>query len=324
MDLKFWQGKNVLVTGYLGLVGSNLVRYLLQLGCSIIGLDKRVWTEKTLLDEGDIRKITPVCGDVLDFKLIGQILKDFKIDVVFHLAAETLVGNCFRNPLKTLEVNIKGTYNTLEASRRYGKLNCIIVASSDKAYGTKNILPYREDASLEGKFPYDVSKSCWDLIAQMYGKTYNLPVGITRCGNIYGQGDFNFSRIVPDTITSALNQRELIIRSDGTYTRDYNYVNDIVDGYILLAETIQKKKLFGEAFNLSNNNPISVINLIKQIYGIAGQKPKYRILNEVECEIKHQYLSSVKAFKTLGWVSKYSIEEGLKRTINWYRAIKSG
>jgi CDP-glucose 4,6-dehydratase len=215
--------------------------------------------------------------------------------------------------------NIKGTWNVLEASRHSASVQGIIIASSDKAYGIHNKLPYRENSSLCGCHPYDVSKSCADLLAHTYFRTYGLPVCVTRCGNIFGPGDFNFSRIIPDTIRSIIKNKTLIIRSDGKFTRDYIFVDDIVSGYLILAQKLQKLKLFGEAFNFSNDKPISVLELVKILYNLFDSKVNYKILNVAKYEIKHQYLSSKKARKVLSWKPRHSLEEGLVRTIEWYR-----
>ena len=203
-------------------------------------------------------------------------------------------------------------------------VKAIIIASSDKAYGSHTKLPYKENTPLSGEHPYDVSKSCADLIACTYCHTYDLPVVVTRCGNIFGPGDFNFSRLVPDTIRSAIQNKTLIIRSDGKFTRDYIYVSDIVSGYILLAEKMQKLKVFGEAFNFSDENPISVLELVKKIYHLANKKPNYKILGKAKYEIKHQYLSSKKAKRIFGWKPRYTLEEGLKKTITWYKDFFQG
>lgn len=320
INKNFWKNKRILITGYEGFLGSHLTKKLLSLGADIVGVDIKVRRKETILEEEDYKKLKIIKGSVTNYSLMKNILERYKIEIIFHLAAEALVGKCLKNPVKTFTTNIKGTWQILEAARGLKRFISIIVASSDKAYGTQKKLPYKENMPLLGNHPYDVSKSCADLIAYTYFHTYSLPVVITRCGNIYGPGDFNFSRIVPDAIRCALYGKELLIRSDGRFVRDYVFVDDIVTGYILLAQQLKKKNLAGEAFNFSNEKPISVIKLIEEIYKIVDKRPKYKILNEAKYEIKYQYLSSQKARKILKWRPKYSLEEGLKDTIKWYRS----
>lgn len=319
MDKRFWKNKNILITGNEGFLGSNLTKMLLRTGANIVGLDIEVKRKLTCFTKSDYRKIITIKGSISDYNLVKKTISKYRIDVVFHLAAEAIVDKCFKNPLLTFSSNIEGTWKVLEGCRNSKTVKSIIVASSDKAYGSHKELPYKEDASLHGDHPYDVSKSCADLIVYTYFHTYGLPVATTRCGNIYGPGDFNFSRIVPDVIWCALSNKPIEIRSDGKFTRDYVFVEDIANGYILLAEKLQKLKLGGEAFNFSDENPISVLELVKKVYHMAGKNPNYKILNQARYEIKHQYLSSLKARRILNWKPKYSLEEGLKRTISWYK-----
>ena len=319
MDKKFWKNKRVLITGFEGFLGSNLTRALITSGAKIVGLDIKTRRKNTILTTNDYRKIVVLKGSVANLKKLKNIISKYKIETIFHLAAEAIVTQCQKNPLRTFSSNICGTWNILEAGRNSKNLESIVVASSDKAYGSHKELPYKEDASLRGDHPYDVSKSCADLLAHTYFHTYGVPVAITRCGNIYGPGDFNFSRIVPDTIRCALSHKVLFIRSDGKFTRDYVYVDDIINGYMLLAEKMNKLKLCGEAFNLSDENPITVLELVKKINKLTSKKLKYEILDQAKYEIKNQYLSSRKARRILGWRPKYTLEEGLKKTINWYR-----
>jgi len=316
---KFWKGKKVLVTGYEGFLGSNLTKHLLKLEAKISGLDIVTRRKKTILTQKELSAINIVKGSVENLVLVNRVIKKDKIEIVFHLAAEALIGECFKNPLKGFSTNIRGSWNILEASRLNKSIKAIIVASSDKAYGSHNNLPYRETTALSGMHPYDVSKSCADLIACTYYHTYRVPVTITRCGNIFGPGDFNFSRIVPDCLQSIIKEKKLIIRSDGKFTRDYVYVDDIVNGYIILAEKMKSLKLHGEAFNFSDENPISVLDLVKKIYRISGEKPNYRVLNKAKYEIKKQYLSSIKARKILGWKPKNNLDQALKKTSDWYK-----
>jgi len=318
MNKNYWTKRNVLITGYEGFLGSNLAKVLMDCA-NVIGLDILVRRKNTLFEKEDYNKITVIKGDVADFKLIKNVLKKYKIDTVFHLAAEAIVGRSLENPLNTFQSNVEGTWNVLEASRELGTVRSVIIASSDKAYGSHKELPYKESAPLKGEHPYDVSKSCADLIAHTYFKTYGLPVVITRCGNIYGPGDFNFSRIVPDAVRCLCLGKTLLIRSDGKFVRDYIYVGDIVDGYILLAENMQKMKIWGEAFNFSNENPMSVTELLERINIISSQKLRYKILNQAEYEIKEQYLCSRKAREIFGWKPSYDLAKGLAITIDWYK-----
>ncbi|HQP91646.1 MAG TPA: GDP-mannose 4,6-dehydratase [Candidatus Omnitrophota bacterium] len=316
----FWKGKRVLVTGYEGFLGSNLTRRLLSLGSRVVGIDKKVFRKDTILDRSDYRKFSVVKCDVANYKKLLRIIKDNKIDIVFHLAAEAIVGKCHTTPLKAFSSNICGTWNALEASRLCGSVSSVVIASSDKAYGSHKKLPYSEDHALTGRHPYDASKSCADMLAQSYFHTFRLPVAITRCGNIFGPGEFNFSRIVPGTIYSALKGKAVDIRSDGHFTRDYIYIDDIVAGYILLAEKLVQKELAGEAFNFSNEKPMEVIEVVRSIYDILGKEPKYRILNIAKFEIKDQYLCSAKAKRILGWKPEFTFKKGVENSIVWYKS----
>ncbi|MDP2923373.1 MAG: GDP-mannose 4,6-dehydratase [Candidatus Omnitrophota bacterium] len=319
MDKRFWKNKKALVTGYEGFLGSNLTKNLISYSAKIIGLDQVKNRPISVLNSSLRKDIICIKGNVGDLKIVRNVINKYKPQIIFHLAAEAIVNRANKNPILTFESNIKGTWNILEASRDKKFIEAIVVASSDKAYGSHKILPYEEDAPLKGDHPYDVSKSCADLISYAYYHTYNLPVAITRCGNVYGPGDFNFSRIIPDAVKCALSNKTFFIRSDGKFTRDYIYIDDIADGYILLAEKLQKNKLAGEAFNFSNEKPITVIELAKRIYQLVRLKPNYRILNQAKYEIRNQYLASAKARKILGWKPKYNLEEGLNKTIEWYR-----
>jgi len=315
---KFWKNKHVLITGYEGFLGSHLTKALLDYQANVFGLDILTHRKNTIL-RPDFSRINIIRGSVENYGLVERIINENKIEFIFHLAATSLVGVALDKPLKAFSTNISGTWNVLEASRQAKFIEGVIIASSDKAYGIHKRLPYRENFALCGVHPYDVSKSCADLLAYTYFHTYQLPVCVTRCGNIFGPGDFNFSRIAPDTIRSALKNKTLIIRSDGKFTRDYIYIEDVIGGYLILAQKMQKLKLFGEAFNFSNENPISVLELVKKIYKMSDKKPSYKIIGKAKYEIKHQYLSSKKAKKILGWKPKYTLQEGLKRTISWYK-----
>lgn len=319
MKNNYWSGKKVLITGHEGFLGSHLARMLLERGARITGVDKVKGREFSVLN-GLRKDITCVRGDISSLTLVKKLFNIYKPQIVFNIAAEAIVGEANKNPVKAFKSNIEGTWNILEASRWNKSVEAIVSASSDKAYGSHKVLPYKENAPLMGEHPYDVSKSCADLICRTYYKTYNVPVCVTRCGNIYGPGDFNFSRIVPDAIRCAINGETLVIRSDGKFTRDYIYIDDIVSGYMLLAEKMSSLKLYGEAFNFSNESPVSVLELVKLISKLAGQKrPDYKITNQARCEIIHQFLSAVKARKILKWKPEYKLEQGLKKTIKWYK-----
>lgn len=309
-----------MITGHEGFLGSNMTKTLLNKGAKVVGIDINVKRKNTLFTADDYRKMVTIKGSVADYNLLRIIFKKYKPAVIFHLAAEALVGKCNNDPLCTFSSNIEGTWKLLEAARHYGRAEAIVVASSDKAYGSHKELPYRENAPLIGNHPYDVSKSCADMIAYTYFHTYRLPVVITRCGNIYGPGDFNFSRIVPDAIRCAIKGKTLLIRSDGMFTRDYIFVSDIVNGYLMIVEQMKSKHLEGEAFNFSDENPITVIEFVRKIYKTAGKKPGYRILNQAKYEIKHQYLSSTKAKKILKRQPQHTLEQGLQKTIDWYNS----
>lgn len=318
-----WRGRRVLVTGATGMVGSWLVKDLLAGGAYVVALI-RDWNPQTeLLRSGDVTKVSVVSGTVEDVKVLERAITEHETDTVFHLAAQTIVGTARRAPLATFEANIRGTYNLLEACRRQRDLvQRVVVASSDKAYGEAETLPYTEDTQLDARFPYDVSKSCADLIARSYYATYGLPVGIARCGNVYGGGDLNWSRIVPGTIRSFLNGERPIIRSDGTYLRDYIYVRDVAQAYMCLAAGLNDPKLHGQAFNFSTEAPLSVlemVNAIQQLMDCGRLSPV--ILSCAEGEIRNQHLSAAKARAMLRWEPFSDLTHGLEETIGWYHGF---
>ncbi|AIZ59379.1 sugar dehydratase [Bacillus pumilus] len=315
----FWNGKNVFVTGCTGLLGSYLVKELIDQGANVTGLVRDQVPRSNLYQGSQFEKMNVVQGALEDMQTIERALGEYEIDTVFHLAAQAIVGVANRHPVSTFEANILGTWNVLEACRRQPLIKRVIVASSDKAYGDQEQLPYDEDMPLNGKHPYDVSKSCADLISHTYYNTYGLPVCITRCGNLYGGGDLNFNRIIPQTIQLVLEGKAPEIRSDGTFIRDYFYIEDAVKAYLLLAEKMEEKGLAGEAFNFSNEIQLTVLDLVDKILKAMGSELKPRILNQGTHEIKHQYLSAEKARKLLDWKPDYSIDEGLEKTIEWYR-----
>jgi CDP-glucose 4,6-dehydratase len=316
----FWTNKRVLVTGHEGFLGSNLTLALVQAGAKVVGLDIRTRRKHSLFTPAEYKTFATVHGSVADYGVVKKLLVKHRIEAVFHLAAEAIVGRSLAEPVETFETNIVGTWNVLEAARKLGTVQSVVVASSDKAYGSHKKLPYQEDAALQGNHPYDASKSCADLIAHTYFHTYQVPVGITRCGNIYGPGDFNFSRILPDAMRCLAEGRTLQIRSDGKFTRDYVYVADIVSAYLLLAEALPGKKLGGEAFNVSDENPISVLKLLEKVNQLGKAKLSFEVLNQAKYEIKDQYLASQKARKTLGWKPTVTLEQGLQKTVQWYLA----
>lgn len=319
MIKNYWKNKSVFITGATGFLGSWLTRYLLDMNADIVVLIRDWVPRSNLIDNKIINKINTVRGNIEDYFLIERIINEYEIDTVFHLAAQTIVSIANNNPISTFETNIKGTWNILEACRRNKKIKKIILASSDKAYGDQTKLPYDEEFPLFGRHPYDVSKSCADLICRAYFETYALPACITRCGNFYGGGDLNFNRIIPGTIRSILNNEPPVIRSDGSFIRDYFYIEDGVLAYILLAEKMDDPRLFGEAFNFSNEIQITVLDLVNKIIKLMGSNLKPIILNEVTKEIKHQYLSAKKAREILGWKPKFNLESGLKKTIDYYK-----
>ena len=319
----FWQSRNVFITGATGLLGGHLTKSLLDKGANVIALT-RDFSPFTLFAEHNFSaKTTIVQGDCRDFDLLKRTLAEYEIQTVFHLAAQTLVGVANADPLTTLEVNVAGTYRLLEAARQLPKSPDIILASSDKAYGEQEVLPYTESARLEGQQPYAVSKSCADLIAQTYAKTYDFPVSITRCGNFYGAGDLNWNRIVPGTIRSAFRDERPIIRSDGSHLRDYIYVQDGVNAYLKLGESMATNpNLRGEAFNFGNNSPVSVLELVSAILKACDKEnltPDVR--NEAKNEILSQSLDASKAAELLGWKAEYDLDLGLRETAAWYRAF---
>lgn len=318
----FWQDRRVFVTGCTGLVGAWVVRALLERGAHVVGLIRDQVCGSELVRSGLAQSIDVVHGCVEDYPLLERTLAEYEIQTVFHLAAQTIVGVANRSPLSTFEANIKGTWCLLEAARRCGKPPQVVVASSDKAYGDQKELPYTEDAPLQGRHPYDASKSCADILALTYHQSYGLPVCVTRCGNFYGGGDLNWNRIVPGTIRSVFRGQRPVIRSDGTFIRDYFYVEDGAAAYLQLAEKMaQKPELAGEAFNFSNELQIPVAELVRRILRVMGSDLEPEILNQASNEILHQYLSAAKARRLLDWKPLFTLEEGLARTIAWYRAF---
>jgi CDP-glucose 4,6-dehydratase len=318
----FWRDRPTLVTGATGLVGGWLVRRLLAADADVVCLVRDWIPQSELNSSGMLERVKVVRGDVRDQALLERTLGEHEIDTVIHLAAQTIVPIANRNPISTLETNVAGTWALLEASRRSPAVKQLVLASSDKAYGEQKNLPYDESMPLQGRHPYDVSKSAADLIAQAYATTYRLPVAITRCGNFYGGGDLNWSRLVPGTIRSVLRGQRPIIRSDGRYVRDYFYVEDGAAAYMFLAERLAANPdLRGEAFNFSNDQPITVLELTSLILKLMESDLAPDIRNEAANEIECQYLSSEKARSKLAWAPLFQLEAGLRLTIDWYRKL---
>jgi len=289
-------------------------------GADVVCLVRDWVPQSELVASGSLARVRTVRGDVRDQALLERILGEYEIDTVFHLAAQTIVGVAQRNPVSTFESNIQGTWSLLEACRRSPRVKSIVVASSDKAYGDQERLPYDEETPLQGKHPYDVSKSCADLIAHSYAVSYGLPVAITRCGNFYGGGDLNWNRLVPGTIRSVLHGERPVIRSDGTLVRDYFYVEDGVGANVRLAEALRARpELAGEGFNFSNEIQVTVLDLVRRILSHMGSSLEPDVRNEATHEIKHQYLSAAKARRLLDWAPSFELDAGLERTVTWYR-----
>ena len=344
LNRDFWRDRRVFVTGATGLVGGWLVKRLVEAEADVICL-VRDWIPRAELNQsGLLDKVSVVRGDLCDLDCLERTLGEFEIETVIHLAAQAIVGIANRNPLSTFEANIGGTWKLLEACRRSPKVKQIVSASSDKAYGDSPVLPYTEETPLAGRHPYDVSKSCSDLICQTYATTYRSPVVITRCGNFYGGGDLNWNRIVPGTIRSVLRGQRPVIRSDGSFIRDYFYVEDGAAAYMHLAEQLAARpELAGEAFNLSNETQVTVLQLVEKVLaGMNGGEITVRgsrtressdrslttsattlltpeVLGEASHEIKHQSLDATKARTLLGWEPLFTLDEGLSRTIAWYK-----
>lgn len=316
-----WQGRKVFVTGATGMIGSWLVKELLAQEAVVVALVQDTDPQSEFFRSGDYRQSSIINGCLEDFWTLERAINLYEIDTVFHLGAQTIVGVAHRLPLPTLEANIRGTYNLLEACRLHKEqVKRVVIASSDKAYGEQSCLPYTEEMPLDGRHPYEVSKSCADLIAQAYHHTYGLPIAIARCGNVYGGGDLNWSRIVPGTIRSFVHGERPIIRSDGTYIRDYIYVQDVARAYIRMAECLDDKQVQGEAFNFSTEKPMTVLDLVSMIQVLmdCGHiKPDLR--NSAEGEIRDQQLLASKARNMLKWEPAFDLESGLRETIGWYR-----
>ena len=316
-----WHDRPVLITGASGLLGSWLTAALLQRGATVVALVRDDDPGSRLFAESIGNRCRIVSGDLVDISDCARAINDHDVDVIFHLGAQTLVGPALRDPLACFESNIRGTYNLLEAARRLSSLvKTVVVASSDKAYGESDTLPYTEDMPLKGRHPYDVSKSCADLLSSTYARTYGMNVTIARCGNIYGGGDLNWSRIVPGTIRWLLAGERPILRSDGTSVRDYVYVRDVVDAYIGLAEQSARSEINGEAFNFSPESRATVLEIVQKIAQLMNVETEPIVLANSRSEIGAQTLDASKAKRLLGWSARWSLDDGLRETIDWYRA----
>ena len=317
----YWSGKRVLVTGASGMVGSWLTQWLAGSGAYTVAFIADTDPQSELVRSGTINKVSVVNGRLENYEDVERAINNHEVDSIFHLGAQPIVGAADRAPRHTFESNIQGTWNLLDACRVLSPLvKRIVVASSDKAYGTQPILPYTEDMSMNGDHPYEVSKSCTDLISTTYARTYGTPVTIARCGNIYGGGDLNWNRIVPGTFRSLLRGEQPVLRSDGTFVRDYLHVDDIVSAYLTLGEQTDKPEFAGQGFNFSDESPLTVMQIYKAICEAAGWKDtEPLILNAASSEIQDQYLDSMKAHNVLGWRASVTLEDGLKRSFDWYR-----
>lgn len=321
MAKEFWKDRGVLVTGCTGLLGSWLTQALLASGARVTGLIRDHVPDSRFILEGLEGQINVVSGAVEEYALLERVLNEYEVDTVFHLAAQAIVGTANRSPLSTFETNIRGTWNVLEACRSISTVTQVLVASSDKAYGSQARLPYDEAMPLQGRHFYDVSKSCADLLATAYFATVSLPVCVIRCGNFYGGGDLNFNRIVPGTIRSVLRNEAPVIRSDGQYVRDWVYIEDAADAYLRLAERMaERPEVLGEAFNIANETQMTVLEVVEHVLRAMGREDlQPRILNEPIKEIRHQFLDARKARERLGWRPRHGFAEGLEKTVSWYR-----
>ena len=318
----FWRGRNVLVTGAGGFVGSWLTKALLDRGAAVTVIlrDRTSLSNFQLL--GLAEQVSTVRGTITDYPTAERALNEYEIDTCFHLAAQALVPVANRSPLSTFESNIRGSWTVLEACRRSKLIERVVIASSDKAYGSQPRLPYTEDMPLLGATPYDASKACTEMLARSYDRTFGLPLAIARCANIYGGGDLNFSRLIPGTIRSALRAERPVIRSDGTPIRDYIHADDAIAAYLALAEQLERPEVHGQAFNFGANRPISAVDLARLILDLSGAshlEPDVRGSIGATEEIARQFLDSTRARTVLSWSDHVTLNDGLRRTIDWYR-----
>ncbi|WP_425040544.1 GDP-mannose 4,6-dehydratase [Primorskyibacter sp. S187A] len=324
MTAGYWHNKSVLVTGCTGLVGSWLCAELVAQGARVVGIVRDHVAHSNMFDLSLHEQMDYVRGDICDYEFVLRAINEYEVDTLFHLAAQTIVGIANRAPLSTFDTNIRGTWNLMEAARLSPTIKRVVVASSDKAYGAQEVLPYLEDAPLMGLHPYDASKSCCDLIAQTYHHTYGLPVGVSRCGNIFGGGDLNWNRIFPETFKAAYENRAPVIRSDGSPTRDYLYVKDVADAYLCLAQAQDDEALRGRAYNFSYELPRTVLEIVDEILSTLGKghlKPDVQGDGPPKGEIPAQFLSAVKARKELGWKPKFGLQDGITESYAWYAQL---
>ncbi|MBN4049040.1 GDP-mannose 4,6-dehydratase [archaeon AH-315-M20] len=319
MDKINWKGANVLVTGADGFIGSHVAKALIEKGAEVTTIVRDI-KKANNIDILDLKnKINIVHGDLVNLKDCERAINEYGIEFCFHIAAQAIVGPANRSPLSTFESNIKGTWNILEVCRTSKTIKGLVVASSDKAYGQQKKLPYTEESPLYGYYPYDASKACAELLARSYFMTYGLSLAITRNANTYGPADMNLSRIIPDVITRLIRNEQPVIRSDGTPERDYMYIKDAVNAYLVLAENLHRKEVLGQAFNFGTGKPVSVLDLYKKIIKLMGKDVEPKILGEAKNEIDKQYLNSEKAKRILNWESGYDLDSSLKETIEWYK-----
>lgn len=331
LSFSFWNGRSVFVTGGTGFLGSWLVDHLLELGAAVVSLVRDIPANPWFSSGTISRRPLYVVGQLEDQPSLERIINEHEVETVFHLGAQAIVGTATRSPLATFEANIRGSYNLLESCRRVATVERVVVASSDKAYGPATTLPYDESMPLCGCHPYDVSKSCTDLLTHTYHHTYRLPACVTRCGNFFGGRDLNLNRIIPGTICSVLASRRPVIRSDGKFVRDYIYVRDIVSAYLLLAQCMDDAALHGQAFNFGLETPVTVCELTNKILVLMKREDlQPEVLNQAGNEIRSQWLSAAKARRLLGWQPCFTLETALAETIAWYRdhmktsALRSG
>ncbi|MBI2209007.1 MAG: GDP-mannose 4,6-dehydratase [Deltaproteobacteria bacterium] len=315
----YWEGRNVLVTGANGFLGSWVSKRLVEEGANVICFIRDTLPRSFLNLSGTTDKVVVAFGTLEDYFSVERVFNEFEVDFCFHLAAQAIVGTAERFPLSTYDSNIRGTWNVLEGARRNSRVRGLVLASSDKVYGSKEKLPYTEEDSLGGLNPYDVSKVCADLLAQSYFHTYRVPVAIARSGNFYGPGDLNFSRVVPETIRYLIRDESPVIRSDGSYLRDYFYVEDAAEAFLTLGASLSKETVKGQAFNFGTGVPTPVLDVVNQLIALSGKKQiKPVILNQAAHEIKAQYLSCRKAQELLGWRHATDLKKGLAKSYSWY------
>jgi len=315
----FWKGKNVFVTGADGFIGGWVARTLADYGANVTIILRDSKPENSLKTLGLDKDVNIVRGDIINAELMTRIVNEYEIEFIYHLAAQAIVGIANANPVSSFETNIKGTWNILEAARNSKWIKGVIVASSDKAYGIQEKLPYTEDQKLNGLYPYDASKACADILTRSYHKSFGLPVAVTRNANTYGGADMNFNRIVPGTIKSVLDGEIPVIRSDGTLRRDYMYIKDAVEAYLRIGENMDRDDVCGHAFNFGVGKPISVLELFETVIELCGKTVKPKILNQAKNEIPDQYLCVDKVKKTFDWEPEYDLKKGIKETIEWYK-----